>query len=322
MYANQALDISDLGLQDVLMDDPQYFAAYGTADRPDRSIPDDPPGNASGAAVAVYSRTCNNIKIVKKLLAELKIELLISIGPTNVQNLRDPIHDTRQLTELAIIQAMEAKYGPIASATLGLWREQLAKPITAAVDLDDFLAHHKNLHDNFAAANQPMSEYAKIDAAATALSTRPDAMLALQAYRVANPDLNNQNYKDLSAYLELQAPNMVVSAASMNYSAHAVANKDFDILVAEAVAKALPAAVAAAMAPYAAAMQAAPPSVTTAARPKLQVTPRHKYCYRHGYCGHLGSVCDILTKDPTYTKAMINAKDHNSVPGGSTKVYK
>ena len=321
LYASQAQDISDLGLQDVLMNDAQYLIAAGTADRPNRSVPADLPGNASGAAVSSHNRQCNNIAIVKKLLADLKVVLLDSIGLANVQKLRDPAHDTRKLTELEIVQAMGVKYGAINSATLSEWRAQLARPIAPAIELDDFLSYHKNLHDNFAEVKQDMSEYAKIDAVASALSTRPAAMLALQQYRVDNPDLHDQTYKDLSAYLELQAPNMVVSAASMNYSALAVA-QDFDALVADAVAKALPAAVAAALAPFAAAMHASPPAATTTARTKLQVKSTHKYCYRHGYCGHLGTDCDILTTDPKYNKAMINAKDHNAVPGSSTRVYK
>ena len=115
---------------------------------------------------------------------------------------------------------------------------------------------------------------------------------------------------------------MIVSASSMNYSALAVA-QNFDTLVADAVAKALPAAVAAAMAPYAAVMHASPPVPTITARTRLQVKSTHKYCYRHGYCGHLGSACDVLAADPSrYTTTMIHAKDHNSVPGGSTRVYK
>ena len=321
MYATQAQDISDLGLKDVLMNDAQYLAAAGTAVRPDRALPAEPPGNASGAAVALYTRKCSNIKTVKRLLAELKIELLDSIGPTNVAKLRDPVHDTQHITPLQIIQAMEVKYGPVASTTLSAWREQLAKPIAASVDLEDFLAYHKNLHDNFASVKQVMSEYAKIEAVAAALSTRPAAIAALQRYRVDTPDLSDQTYKDLADYLETQAPNMVVSAAAMNYSAHS-AGKDFDALIADAVAKALPAAVAAAMAPYAAAMHAIPPAATSTTRHQPQVKTTHKYCYRHGYCGHLGADCDILTKDPRYTIVMINTKDHNAVPGGSVKVYK
>ena len=45
MHAHQVQDISDLGLKDVLMNDAQYFAAAGTADRPDRVLPADTPGN-------------------------------------------------------------------------------------------------------------------------------------------------------------------------------------------------------------------------------------------------------------------------------------
>ena len=60
-YHSQCQDITTHGLLDLLKDDAEWFALSGTEDRPTRTLPEEPAGNASAASVALHNRTCTNI---------------------------------------------------------------------------------------------------------------------------------------------------------------------------------------------------------------------------------------------------------------------
>jgi hypothetical protein len=202
---------------------------------------------------------------------------------------------------------MNNKYRKTAGDTISTWKKTINLPIAADTDIEHFLAMHKKLHGNLAKVKQPMSEFDKIATTSTALNTRPAAGMAIANYKEKNPDVSTQTYAKFSTYIIEQIPNMEVTTASM-YAAHAT-SIDFETRVADAVAKALPAAVAAAMLPYANLMQARP------AKPKFT-----KYCYKHGYCTHVGSECTVMQGAPsTFNKAMMKAKSHTEIAGGSIK---
>ena len=95
---------------------------------------------------------------------------------------------------------------------------------------------------------------------------------------------------------------MVQTVGAHSYASN-VLGSDIDIRVA--------AAVAAAMAPFAAMMVANAVPATGKSRAR-------QYCYVHGYCGHKGVTCSVMINAPTtYTNAMLRAKDHHT--GGSQK---
>lgn len=309
-YANQCTHLYAHGLMDLVLTDPEWLDLNGgdaTKLRPVRDRPADPNNNASAAEVAAHNRKVTQFLYFKEASANLKPLLLESIGVTNVELISDEIHDTRNLTHADIVFAMSTKYGKTAGDTISAWKKAIALPIAAEVEIEHFLAMHKKLHGNLAKVKQPMSEYDKIAATATALSTRPAAGMVIANYKEKNPDVATQTYVKFSEYIIEQIPNMDVTTASM-YAAHAT-SIDFEARVADAVAKALPAAVAAAMIPYANLMQARP------GKPKFT-----KYCYKHGYCSHMGSECTFMqANQPTFTKAMMKAKSHTELAGGSTK---
>ena len=83
-------------------------AAHGTTPavpKPIRIIPDQPDNNASAAVVAFHNRKSVDIGFALDIIASLKEDVLNSIGETNVMRLRDPVHDTRELTQLQIVTA-------------------------------------------------------------------------------------------------------------------------------------------------------------------------------------------------------------------------
>jgi len=211
------------------------------------------------------------------------------------------------LKESAIMIAMDKKYNIIDEVTLRDAKASLTNPITASTHIEDFLANSKAIHNYLVRILQPMSESDKIDAAITAMTPRVVAGLAVQQYKLLHPNVSDRNFVDFSTYIVLQVPNMVTTAASMNYANNTSAVA-IDALVADAVAKALPGALAAAM-------LARPGSMNPTPRPRPP-----KYCYVHGYNhSHNGTDCKVMQADPkTYSKVKVNSKDHLAVSGGST----
>jgi hypothetical protein len=213
-------------------------------------------------------------------------------------------------TELTIIQAMTSKYGQLSTATLRIWKTELQKPIGDSESIEQLLCTHKRMHDNLAGVKQIKSEADKIEAAEAALVSRTAAGLAITKYKMDNPDAAKQTFADFAAFLVLHEPNMPVTASAMNYAAHA-STTDFEARVQAAVDARL-----AAMG-FAAGVQA--PPATPPAKTKYTPRPR-KLCYAHGYQGsHYGAQCYLMALDTSkYSKAKVNAKDHLTVPGGST----
>jgi len=298
------------GLYDIVCTDAEWLRENGgdaTKLRPVRAFPAALADNSSAAATAAHNRLSSNYELSTATIAALKVKLLASIGRTNTLNLSDPVTGTMHLKESAIMIAMDKKYNIIDEVTLRDAKASLTNPITASTHIEDFLANSKAIHNYLVRILQPMSESDKIDAAITAMTPRVVAGLAVQQYKLLHPNVSDRNFVDFSTYIVLQVPNMVTTAASMNYANNTSAVA-IDALVADAVAKALPGALAAAM-------LARPGSMNPTPRPRPP-----KYCYVHGYNhSHNGTDCKVMQADPkTYSKVKVNSKDHLAVSGGST----
>lgn len=298
------------GLYDIVCTDAEWLKENGgdvNKARPVRAFPAALNDNASAAATAAHNRLTANHELSTTTIAALKVKLLASIGRTNVLNLSDPVTGTMHLKETDIMMAMDKKYNILDEITLRNAKTSLSAPIGASVHIEDFLANSTAVHNYLIRIKQPISESEKIEAAIIAMTPRVVAGLAVQQYKLLHPNVSDRTFADFSTYIVTQIPNMIITAASMNYANNTSA-MDIDALVADAVAKALPAAVAAAM-------QARPVSLngTTRSRPP-------KYCYVHGYThSHNGTECKVMQTDQkTYSKVKVNARDHLAVPGAST----
>ena len=62
------------------------------------------------------------------------------------------------------------------------------------MDIEDFLASPKTMHDNLEYVKQSMCEYDKITAITTCLFPRPAAGLATTAYKMENSDVSTQTF--------------------------------------------------------------------------------------------------------------------------------
>ena len=311
-YHGSCTDCSAHGLFDRVATDAKWLKQNGgdaSKARPVRELPGDLPNNASAAATAADNRLRTQHASTTLMIAALKCKLLISIGSTNVLNLEDTDTGTMFLTERQIMIAMDLKYNKLDESTLRAWKAQLLQPILAADNIEDFLATSTKIHKNLARVKQPMAESDKIENATQALVPRTSAGLAIQQYKLLHPNVNDRTFADFNAYLFQQVPNVTISTSTMNYAAHASA--DFDAHVAVAVAAKL------AEMGFAAGMQARPGFMPVATKTRAR---SDKYCYVHGYCAHSGTICRNMLADPKlYSKAMLGAKDHMSVAGGSTK---
>lgn len=298
------------GLYDIVCTDAEWLRENGgdaSKARPVRAFPAALADNASAAATAVHNRLSTNHEFSTATIAALKVKLLASIGRTNVLNLSDPVTGTMHLKESAIMIAMDKKYNIIDEITLREAKATLIAPIGVSTHLEDFFANNRSIHNYLIRIKQPMSESDKIEAAITAMTPRVVAGLAIQQYKLLHPNVSDRTFVDFSTYIVTQVPNMVVTTSSLNY-ANNMSALDIDLLVADAVAKALPGAVAAAM------------QARSGSLPAITRSRPSKYCYVHGYThSHNGNECKVMQADKkTYSKVQVNAKDHLAVLGGST----
>jgi hypothetical protein len=156
LYAHLATDISQHGLLDLILDTPEWIALPGhtaATARPVRDLPANPADNASAAAVALFNRIAVNRSRALGLIEDAKEMLIESIGTTNIASPRNPITDMRHVTELMIMTAMSTKYSKLSSVTLAQWKHFLTIPIDSSMDIEDFLASHKAIHDNLECVN-------------------------------------------------------------------------------------------------------------------------------------------------------------------------
>ena len=297
------------GLYDIVCTDADWLRENGgdaTKLRPFRVFPTALPDNPRAAATAAHNRLSTNYEDSTTAKAALKVKLLTSIGRTNVLNLSDPLTGTLHLKKSEIMTAMDKKYNIIDEITLRDAKTSLITPLGVSVHLEDFLPNCKSVHNYLIRIKQPLSASENIEAAITAMTPRVVAGLAVQQYKLLHPNVSDRTFTDFSTYIVTQVPNMITTAASMNYVNNSSA-QDIDALVADAVAKAIPAAVAATV-------QARSPTLNTTTRSRPP-----KYCYVHGYThSHNGPECKVMQTDQkTYSKIKENARDHLAVPGGS-----
>lgn len=99
-------------------------------------------------------------------------------------------------------------------------RLQLSLPMTPNDSIQDFIRTHQELHEQFAAAHQPLSELDKCHLFREAVQKQPHIQHAIDSYLVAHPLIGEQAFLALTNHVAEQAPNFAPTVASMGYAAN------------------------------------------------------------------------------------------------------
>jgi hypothetical protein len=213
------------------------------------------------------------------LLRRIKLTL-----PSSDRNfLSHPVLGLVNFTTLELMDHLRMQYGTFRATDFANLTLQLQQKMPAGSDFNDVASKQRLIFAQFATNAQPLSELQQCQFLSAAISPYPHLVKARDLYYQHQPEPALQTFANLTAYVTLHSPNLLVTSADFGFSAQATATK---------------------------------PSSSTKSR--NTDTPRN-YCYVHGYDGHSSSQCRKMANDiATYSITARSAKDHTALSGGST----
>ena len=285
------------------------------------TIPATPPATASALTIKVWEgRLADNV-LVTDNLRTLKAQLLASVQSADLVILHDPFFGLLNVTASTILAHHTVLHGTLNRSDFAHLRAQLSNIMTPSESLQDFIGVHQLLHDQFAEAQQPLSELDKCHYFREAVKTLPHIHHAIESYLVTHPLVGNQIYRELTTHVLQQAPNFAPTAASMGYAATTIVPTDVpmgatsvtELLHSPAFAAIITAAVQKAAAPR----HKNPPIRPVAAKKSGTNAPKDRvYCYYHGYDSHRGVDCRH-TRSNSFSSDKLAANTHMDVTGAS-----
>ena len=290
--------------------------------RPNVTIPATPPAAASALTIKVWERRLADNVLVTDNLRTLKAQLLASVQPADLVILHDPFFGLLNVTASTILTHLTVLHGTLDRSDFAHLRAQLSNTMTPSESLQDFIGVHQLLHDQFAEAQQPLSELDKCHYFREAVKTLPHIHHAIESYLVTHPLVGNQIYRDLTTHVLQQAPNFAPTAASMGYAATTIVPTDVpightsvtELLHSPAFAAIITAAVQKAAAPR----YKNPPNRPVVAKKSATDAPKDRvYSYHHGYDSHCGVDCRHMRSN-SFSSDKLAANTHMDVTGAST----
>lgn len=334
-YGAACTTVYDHGLLGFIVNDTQWAQLPGNVvpnanpdlpdeilPRPTITIPATPAANASALTIKVWERRLADNVLVTDNLRSLKAQLIASVQPADIIILHDPFFGLLNVPTLAIMAHLTELHGTLNRSDFAHLRLQLSLPMPSNESLQDFIGTHQLLHDQFAEAQQPLSELDKCHHFREAVKTLPHINHAIDSYLVAHPLVGAQNYRDLTTHTLNQAPNFTPTAAAMGYAAITTTNNStFEadgisaVLHSSAFAALLTAAVKAATPPH----SRNPRTRNSNTKRNLPVIPKtdRVYCFHHGYGGHHSSDCRYMSTND-FSVAQRTATEHTALSGAST----
>ena len=138
-------------------------------------------------------RFADNI-LVTDNLRSLKAQPIASIQRADIVLLHDPFFGLVNVPALTIITHLIEFHDTINRSDFTHLRLQLSFPMTPNESIQDFVGTHQELHDQFAAAHQPLSGLDKRYLFREAVETQPHINHAIDFYLAAHPLVGGQNY--------------------------------------------------------------------------------------------------------------------------------
>lgn len=211
-------------------------------------------------------------------------------------------------------------HGTLNRSDFAYLRSQLSISMSHNDSLQDFIGAHQLLHDQFAEAQQPLSELDKCHHFREAVKTLPHIHQAIESYLVTHPLVEQQLYRDMTTHVLQQAPNFTPTAASMGYAATAILGKASDTMSVTSLLES-PAFAALITTAIKHAFPARRPHTAIPKKGSVAKTATDRvYCYHHGYDSHKGTDCRYMVLHE-FSPDKRTAATHGSLPGASTNRF-
>ena len=293
---------------------------------------DEPPNNANAAVVKFWDKRVTGRDEILTAREDFTHKLINSIPASDISILSDPVWGMLNVTAAQIYAHIRTKYSVLNATDFETIYEHLKLSKSATEDFEALSARHRALHAICATAAQPLSELEKCKYYKAALSTNPAGCDSAHHYTRLTPLLANQTFATLAAYVELHAPNFIVTTASLGY-ASAAATVTTNIQAKPSAVPGSEVALAAQISQLQRELSVLQRnSLGSSRQPTSQslssqtVTPRRQqqprsYCYFHGYGHHPGTKGNtMLANTRTYGPNHLNATEPSNPPGGNTVV--
>ena len=277
--------------------DPRYYDINtgATAPRPTNTRPV-LPANPNAAALSQFNILIADYQATVTSLKQLSDKIYQGLSPSTQSIMMDfaSQHPGFYQRPWQMFDFIFNRHGTITAEHINDAKKTLRAPFDPT--LNSLESHNVALTKIFnflARANQVVNQFDQMEYYESSIANQPHTATAIRLYK--NEVLfANRSYATMTAYMEIDAPDQIVSAAEFGYA-------NFG---------------------------AVPPKTPTTDRSRSKRSPRSKtvssdssvsrnYCFFHGYSSHKGVVCRLMLADPsTYTTAHLHANVHTTVPGG------
>jgi hypothetical protein len=128
--------------------------------------------------------------------------IIASLGDTPKELLRDPV-TRRYITNLPqILEILDLHYMVVTRQELLHGINTLSERYSPTRDFKGYLTSHRQLHNTFAHAGQPLSEMDKVKYLSAGVDFDPELKSCINLYFTTVPDLGAQNFTDLALRIE------------------------------------------------------------------------------------------------------------------------
>jgi hypothetical protein len=189
--------------------------------RPTFPTPPDLALNAGPAARDIHKHQLRSSMTYLSTLVTLTTALIDSIGESNRVAISHPIYETTLLTPTDIVNQMTTMHSNYTQLDIDVLREPLSVKLS---NLTEFRPHVATFRQALAALNRagqlplPLEQYSMFR---NSLSTYPQFFTYITSYTIARPQIAQQTFETLAAFLDPQLHN-IISAATPNPFAGAI----------------------------------------------------------------------------------------------------
>lgn len=290
------------------------------------------PLNSTANQRAIHTTDNQAYADEQAITLDIKAFALKAIGPDNIDIIKEDRVGVRNLGPNQIMESMRDLYSAVDSSTIIAWTKAMEQPHSSSNKLVKTMSTQRQLHVKLADANQPLSEFAKINNFAASIASFSGALELLKDYKKLNPRVEDQNFFDLMTHVIVHEP--LMTTGSMGFSANAVMTEErVKSMISESRAEAYAQGLAAGMRGSGTGRfggrggsrggsrggrggQGVPTGRGRASGPV------RRYCHLHGYDGHTSPRCYQMGADPaTFTAAMRAATSHMSPVGGCVDYF-
>jgi hypothetical protein len=194
--------------------------------------------------------------------------IISSLGPAPLELLRDPV-TMRYSTDLAVILSnLDMHYATVTRQELMDAQSELEVRYHHSKDFKSHVAKHRQLHNTFVQAGNPISDMEKVSKLAKSVDHDPEMRSVVLMYFTAYPNLANQTFNELATRISTLMANrpsthneFANAAASTKHTSLATENEELKREIKE-LQRLL----------------------------KVQGNPK-KFCWTHGVTGHTSEQC-------------------------------